>query len=189
MDLDEAHDEAEDIEMAHTGHARIEAYRRRADELTLGEPGRAVFLGYLADHLKLMKSFDEARAVYDELAADGGRSAIDARAGRFDLELQVGDEDQAAVLQKELLAAARQDTLDIDMYLYIGEALEEAGRLREALRWFTMPIRDLDPHEIDQGEYFFVHGRYRVRRELGLAMDGYDEVSQAIRNSVDPNLD
>ncbi|MFT4187391.1 MAG: hypothetical protein QM621_02275 [Aeromicrobium sp.] len=180
MDYELACDQAEEIDATLDGQERLDAYRQHADALEPGEVGRSVFLEYLADHLTMSKRYDEARSVYVELIADGGDCELDPRVGLLDVELRIGHTDQADALLKELLASARADELDLADYADIGGALEEAGEFRKAHRWFTMPLRDLDPEELEFSEVPLLHGRARVRRALGLPVDAYDEVSQAI---------
>ena len=62
----------------------------------------------------------------------------------------------------------------------IADALEEAGRLQQAMRWFTIGLRDLDPQQdlpAYEEEYALI-GRSRVRRALDLLPDHYDALAR-----------
>lgn len=48
-----------------------------------------------------------------------------------------------------------------------------------------MPLREVDPGELESGDFLLLAGRYRVRRALGLPMDAFDEETDAIREEYD----
>ena len=62
----------------------------------------------------------------------------------------------------------------------VADALEEVGRLREAMRWFTIGLRDLDPQQDLPAfeEEYALMGRSRVRRALDLPPDHYDVLAR-----------
>ena len=180
MDLDEAHDIADEIEFGLHGEAKIREYRRMLDGLQRGETGRAVFLGHLGEHLAQAGRTAEARAVFHEQIADGGDDTLDARLGLFTLEV-IEDPEAADALLAELLAAARAGELGVGDREWIGESLEEAGRLREAARWYTMVLRDVDPSDVEALPVSALEARYRVRRALDLPRDRYDDARDLTR--------
>jgi tetratricopeptide (TPR) repeat protein len=175
MDFDEASDEIDEIQQTLGLAARIDAFRRRSDELEVGEDGRAEFLACLAGELELNGDVDDARAAYLEAINDGGPTELEPRCGLLSIELTAGHDDRVTELLRELLAMARAQGLSDTEHHWVGESLEAAGRFREAMRWFTIPLRDIDPDDIEALPIALVHGRWRVRRELGLPQDAYDE--------------
>lgn len=181
MDYDEACDDAEEIEFSLTGQARLDEFRRRADQLERGETGRAVFLCHLAESLGMVDRYDEARAVMLEVIDDGGPTIIHPWCELLEIDLSLGHDNDVDVDLRELLAASRADELDPLDYEHAAESLEHAGRLRQALRWFTLGLLETDPAEVDLIPIGSLNGRYRVRRELGLPMDAYDEATEPAR--------
>lgn len=135
----------------------------------------------LAEFHELDGDLETARRVYEEAITDGGPAVLDPRAGLLDVELNSGHTDKAGSLLAELTTKARADQLDITNYEFIGETLEHHERYREAMRWFTMPLRDIDPDDIDELPIMLMNGRFRVRRILELPMDRYDVASEKVR--------
>lgn len=154
---------------------RVGEYRRLLDGLPAGHEGRAEALMYLAEELKESGRLDEARDTYWLAIHDGGRTVLDAHVGVLGLELAAGDETRVDDLLRLLLTKSRGDQLVIGDYEWIGDLLEDAGRLRQALRWFTIPLRDLQPGDVDAMPVLALNGRYRVRRALGMPEDAYDD--------------
>lgn len=175
MDYDEACEEIDEIELSLGPKERVVAFRKRLDELEPGEDGRAEFLTSLASELELMGDLDGARATYLAAIGDGGPTELEPRCGLLSVELTAGDDDRVEELLGELLAMSRAGALFSTEYEWIGDSLEEAGRFRDALRWFTIPIRDIDPEDIESLPITLLHGRWRVRRALELPHDAYDE--------------
>ncbi|MGY1702631.1 tetratricopeptide repeat protein [Geodermatophilus sp. SYSU D00766] len=97
--------------------------------------------------------------------------------------LQAGDVDAARALAEEV---RRERPSDGDVYLFIGEDYELHGDLREAHRWLTMGTRRAlgDVEDTDEVEALdaareaahLLVARRRVRRELGMAPDDWDEL-------------
>ncbi|SNS42675.1 hypothetical protein SAMN04488107_2503 [Geodermatophilus saharensis] len=97
--------------------------------------------------------------------------------------LQAGDADAARALAEEV---RRERPSDGDVYLFIGEDYELHGDLREAHRWLTMGIRralgdvedtdELQSLEAAREAAHLLVARRRVRRELGMAPDDWDEL-------------
>ena len=97
------------------------------------------------------------------------------RAGLLAVALARGDDARVDELLAELIALSRAERLVIGDYEWIAESLEDAGRLRAALRWFTIPLRDIQPGDLDLMPPLCLDGRWRVRRALDLPVDAYDE--------------
>lgn len=186
MDWDELAEEMDTLGAMPDINYRISQYRRRLADFAPGELGRAEFLSYLGDDLKLIGEFDEARQAYDEAIADGGRTVLEPHAGLLAVALAARDEATVTALLGLLMTKSRADELVVGDYEWIAEALEEAGRLREALRWFTIPLRDLQPGELTKLPIVCLNGRWRVRRSLGLPLDAYDDAYGAWRTPDDP---
>ena len=97
--------------------------------------------------------------------------------------LAVGDADAA----RELSGQVRRDhPPDVDVYLLIGEDYELHGDLREAHRWLTLGVRraldDVEDADEVAEDYAAAQAaqllvaRRRVRRELGMPADEWDEL-------------
>jgi hypothetical protein len=188
MDFDEACDEIDEIVETFEFPERITMFRNRSDELAPGEDGRAEFLTSLAGELELAEDVDGARATYLAAMADGGPTQLEPRCGLLSIELTAGDDNRVKELLQDLLSMARADTLTSLEYEWIGESLEEAGRFRDAMRWFTIPLRDFDPDDVESLPPALLHGRWRVRRALEMPHDAYDDAREVWRQ-VQPHLD
>lgn len=178
MDWDELGDELERIGDTSDRTHRLGEYRRLLTGLSAGQEGYAEVLTNLADDLTTEGSLDEAQLAYQQAVDDGGRTVLDPRVGLLDLALRRGDDERADELLAVLLARSRADELVIGDYEWIGESLEEAGRLRAALRWLTIPLRDIQPGDLDLMPIVCLDGRWRVRRALDLPVDAYDEARE-----------
>ena len=154
---------------------------QRADDLAPGTPGRAAWLVHAGEHWEMAKDFDRARSCYERAMMDGGSAWIDPRASLISLLLDQGD----AARADELLGALRQDIAANGamgpVHDWVGEALEECGRLREALRWYGAGLTYLEREDPDRVPIGCLNGRYRVRRALELPRDRYDEICEAER--------
>jgi tetratricopeptide (TPR) repeat protein len=181
-DEDEIFERLTEIDLSgFTAEEKIDAHRREADAAPPDSPAHASFSTALADHLQMGGRHDEARAVLTGILDHPARTAIHQRAALADLELEAGETQRAEELLRELLDLSRAGALEDSDHSFVGESLEEHARLREAHRWFTIPLRDLDPSDIETLDIGCVHGRYRVRRELGLPVDLYDKASEEIK--------
>lgn len=188
MDFDEACDDIDRIIETPGVNDRIEQFRSRSEALAVGEDGRAEYLTSLAGELQLIGDLDGARVSYESAIADGGRTVLEPRCGLLGVEIEAGHEDRVAEMLKAFLVQARTGTLTVTECEWIADTLEDAERYREAHRWFTIPLRDIDPFEVDDLPRGPLQGRWRVRRELGLPHDAYDESAQLIKNLTPGDL-
>ncbi|MET0953193.1 MAG: hypothetical protein ABWX57_07885 [Aeromicrobium sp.] len=174
MTWDQLCEALDEIDVEPQREQRLAEYHRLLAGFLPGQEGRAETLARLAEELGALDRTDEARATYQQAIDDGGRTILDPLVGLLDLSLQ-HQADDADDLLAQLLTRSRADQLVIGDYEWIAESLEEVGRLREALRWFTIPLRDIQPGDIDLMPIVCLDGRWRVRRALDLPVDAYDE--------------
>ncbi|MCW2769743.1 MAG: hypothetical protein JWR27_1176 [Aeromicrobium sp.] len=185
MTWDELCDALDEIGLEPQGEQRLAEYHRLLATFLPGQEGRAETLARLAEEEGALGRPDEARATYQRAIDDGGRTILDPLVGLLDLSLEHGADD-ADDLLAALLTRSRADRLVIGDYEWIGESLEEAGRVREALRWFTIPLRDIQPGDIDLMPVVCLDGRWRVRRALDLPIDAYDDAHDVWHEVNDP---
>lgn len=152
------------------------AFQTEAATLAEGEHGRTSLLVAAGEHWQMRGEYAKARRCFDEALADGGESTGGPVANLFSLALDEGDEEEATLRVRQLRDLAKQDALIADECHHVGETFEVHGRLREAMRWFTIPLAWADEDELD---YLCLTGRTRVRRALGLAADRFDVLAQA----------
>ena len=174
MELQDYHEEIESICLTGSPAERVVILRKRIEDFEHGEHGRAEFLTSLAGELNLVEDFDGAREASLAAIEDGGPTDLDPRCGLLMNELDAGDDERADTLLAELLVRVRAGSLGSVECEWIAGSLEQAGRLRQSLRWFTIPLLDVHPDDIEDVDMPALHGRYRVRRELGLPLDNYD---------------
>lgn len=175
MESQDISDEIDDIVFDMAPAQRIARLRERIAEFAPGEDGRAAFLCALAGELNMAGDLDGARTASLAAIDDGGPTTLDPRCGLLMNELHAGDQVRADEILGELLARVRAGLLGETECEWIAGSLEEADRLKDAHRWYTIPVRDIDPEDIDELPIHLLDGRYRVRRELGLPLDAYDE--------------
>lgn len=188
MDWDQLADELEEIGATPDRHYRMGEYRRLLAVLSAGEEGWAEVLTCLADDLTSEGQLDEARAMYEDAIADGGRTVLDPHIGLVSVEIQAGATERVDELLALLLARSRADKLGISEHEWIAETLEEAGRLRESLRWYTIPLRDIQPGDVTMMPIVCLNGRWRVRRALDLPLDAYDDAHEMWHSANDQSI-
>lgn len=187
--IDAIGDEADAL-MARTPPRRLApSLEQRAHDLAPGAVGRAAWLSHAGEVWEQAGERERARACYEEAASDGGPAWLDPRASLVSVLLDLGDnpaaEEHLRALRRDLsLHGARGPVHD-----FVGEALEEHGRLGEALRWFDAGITYLEREDPDGDHGSCLHGRYRVRRELGLAIDRYDLLAEELREEARSRYD
>ena len=182
VDDDEVFDQLTDIEESVPFAEKAERFEELAGTLATGENGRASFLVAAGEHWHMRREYDEARRCFETALADGGATGTSPLANLHSLALETGDEETAAALLGRLRDLARRDELVPSDCLFVAENLETQDRPREALRWFTIPLSRLDP-TLDQEDLdpYCLLGRLRVRRQLGLPVDRYDQVALALQ--------
>ena len=175
MDDDEVFDRLTEIDMSGSTR-KAEEFEALAQSLPVGEYGRASFLIAAGPHRQMRKEYDEARRCFELALEDGGESSTDPLTNLLSLALDTGDEATVLSLSAELRRMVRDDRMGADGCLFVGDSFQDHGRLREALRWFTIPLTyaDLEDDDLD---YFCLAGRYRVRRELGMPEDRIDQIA------------
>ena len=176
MEVDEFEHRIDEIEFGRYVD-KAERLFALAHEVPVGFPSRASALIASGEHHLFGRHFDEARECFELAQADGGSGPASPRARLLDLALDEGAVDDARELLRELLGRFRQGEVDVALCDYIGESLEEKEWLREASRWFSLPLTDLEPDDdLTQEERWCLRGRWRVRRRLDLPIDRYDDV-------------
>jgi len=180
---DDATLEAWEFELS--GQERIDAFGDHAATMAVGASGRAELLAMQAEFLAQDGQLEEARTVLTEALEDGGWTTMHPKIGLLEIALAQGDEAEADALLADLLVLYRDGQIEPDACVDVGEALEETGRLKQAHRWFTMPLRELDAEELESEDFLLLSGRYRVRRALGLPMDLFDEETDAMREEYE----
>ena len=157
-----------------------------------GDPGRCHVLTTASDHafmrgdveqalVHLDEADEQALVHLDEAEEDPGDELDYVRAMRISHLLVSGRLDEAEPLLAEL--RKQNEKLSATARSRVAEALEEAGLLQQAQRWFTMELRDLDPEldEPDVDERLALFGRARTRRALGQPMDAFDRLAEELR--------
>ena len=182
MTADEAPDEhpLEMLELGLRGQERIDALGVRIAAMAPGTPRRADLLIFQARLLTYSGQLDEGRAAFMAALEEGGRTMSDAVLGLLEVALRRGDDVEADRLTAELLALYRDGRLTRGDCVDVGETLENADRLKQAHRWFTMPLREVAPDRLGETALPLLQGRYRVRRTLKLPVDAYDEATEVL---------
>lgn len=175
MDWDDLSELLDDIGSTQDRAYRLDEFRQLLTSFSPGQEGRAEVLTYLADDLLRDGQLDEAQAMYQEAIDDGGRTILEPHVGLLDVALAKGDGSAADQLLQLLIDKSRANQLVVGDYEWIGDSLEEYGRLRDALRWFTIPLADIQPGHVEMMPILSLNGRWRVRRALGLPLDAYDD--------------
>ena len=176
------YDQLNDIEESVPFAEKAERFEQLAEAMAVGENGRASFLVAAGEHWQMRRQYGDARRCFEAALADGGSTGTSPVANLHSLALETGDEETATALLVQLRDLARRGELVPTDCLFIGENLETHDRLREALRWFTIPLSRLDP-TFDQEDLdpYCLLGRLRVRRLLDLPADRYDQVAIALQ--------
>jgi hypothetical protein len=181
MDLEDAYDRIDELQSTLTGDALHQALADEAAALTPGEEGRAAFLNVLGEFLLMDGEVDGARTAYQQALDDSGPTILHPLAGLLDVAFTSADEDAKEAILAELTRLVRADELTIMTCEYVGEILEKVDELRLALRWFNIPLRDIEPDDVGDDLIGILNGHYRVRRLLDLPMDRFDEASDVVR--------
>ena len=178
MHEDDVLDAMERIDFS-TSPTKAEEFEAMAASLTTGEHGRVSFLLAAGEHRQMRGEHGEARRLYDAAIADGGESPGAPLAQLLSLALETGDDARATDCTAQLRDLSRADRLVPDDYHRVGDVFRGHGRLRDALRWFSIPLSSVDPEDVDDLAWWCLLGRRQVREELGLPRDRYDQVADA----------
>lgn len=177
MDHDELLDRIEEIEVSRS-ETKAEELTALAESLPAGQPGRASALLSAGEHWLYRRAYDEARRCFDAAVADGGQTGLHPTAMLLTLAIETGDEEAVDRFARELREEVKLDRVTATTCHFVGESFEQHDRLREAMRWFTIPLTwgDLETEEPD---HLCLAARLRVRRRLGLPTDRLDEIAEA----------
>ncbi|GCD91463.1 hypothetical protein [Nocardioides sp. LS1] len=176
MHDDDVYDHLTAIDMSRSA-TKAEEFEELAGSMPVGENGRATFLLAAGQHRQMRKEYEEARRLFELALEDGGDSGTEPLANLHSLALDTGDDAAAESLSKQLRVLVREGDLGADSCHFVGDTLRSHGRLREALRWFTIPLTWAD--EDDELDDLCLVSRYHVRRELGMAEDRFDQIAAA----------
>lgn len=180
-ELDAVLDWIDDIEEGFDGHEpKIAALDHRSASAVPGSPAWAELLVTAADHRQALGQYAAAIAQLEQVRAAGVATEPSVEAHLLSAHLAAGNAAEAEALDRELRARSRETYLGDD-YNWVGESYEVAGLLKEALRWYSMANRDVDPDDIDGLEPFALTGRLRVRQLLDLSEDAYDAAARTVR--------
>jgi hypothetical protein len=160
---------------------KAEAHEEAGRAIAPGEYGRVLFLKTAAEHWLMRGEHDRARALLAGIQDAPSEGLLTTRALQLHLALTIADEAWAAALLKQLLVDFRADLVSTSTCHYVGDLLREHGDLRQAHRWLTLPLTNLDPdEELDGVEEMCVEARADVRRALGLPRDRYDALAEVL---------
>ena len=176
-------EEVEDLIDSWEFDTRVDTIVRATELLqtmAVGDPGRIDVLQVIADHHAMRGDVDAALSTLDQAggATDEQHDVLQAMRVTFLIQADRGTE-----AEPELRTLRRRGpSLPSEAIERVGDILEEAGRLREAARWFTIGLRDLDPqHDLPEaGEEYALTRRMRVRQSLGLPPDHYDTLARTV---------
>jgi hypothetical protein len=141
-----------------------------------GEVSRAELLVAAGAQYGLAGDWDAAAGCYREAVADGGECDTDPRAWLHDALLRGGRAGEAAAVRAELKAARSTNP---ELYLAVGETLEDTELLSEAIAWFTMGYHRCERADVpDFMLDLLLVGRRRTRAKLGFPPDDLDEVAE-----------
>lgn len=147
-----------------------------AGEAEPGATGRAEVYALLASRLSQSDDdLDRADRAVDAAIADGGPCTLDPRATKVAILLDQAREQEALDLATSTMRDLASRTPSALWHL--AEVLELAGHDRFAARVGTVGLRGLGlgrDARMETDEVLCLSGRYRVRRNLGLASDGFD---------------
>lgn len=177
LDVEARHDE---IEFAMRAD-KAEAHETLGRSIPQGEYGRVTFLSTAAEHWMMRGDNDRARALLEEIQDEPSEGEVAARATQLQLAFATGDKVWATALLKQLLADFRADLVTVSTCHFVGDLLRENNELRQAHRWFTLPLAYVDPDDdLDAVEEMCVRSRAQVRRQLGFPHDRFDAVADEL---------
>lgn len=187
--LDEILDEVEALGKQIPGETLAPLFEERARGISPGAPGRAAWLSHAGERWEMEGDLQRARSCYEQAAQDGGEAYLDPRAQLINVLLELGDGARADELLAQLRSDLRAGWSGRYVHEVVGEALELHGRLEEAHRWFSAGLTHAQrehPEAVDLG---CLNGRFRVRRQLGLPHDRYDELCEEYRRDYAADIE
>lgn len=171
-DLDRLEDET-----LRTGNHTETAARlaRLADEGDLVGVTRAEVLTRAGGQWQLAGESTEAATLYQRAVEDGGRVQGDARAYLADALFDLARAEEARALLERVRADEPRDPA---VYHVVAETLEAQRDLHGAHEWATdgarLVLGDEQPSQVALD--MLLRTRFRVRRDLGLPEDEYDDM-------------
>jgi tetratricopeptide (TPR) repeat protein len=178
---DDIFDEITAIEESLDDHeSKIAALEGMAAGAAPGSQRWAESLAYASEHRVQVGDFATAIAQFEAVAASGVVTDPSATVQLLIAHLAAGHQDEASAIDLELRLQSRNEHLGF-AYAMIGEAYEEAGDLKQALRWFSLSNRDIEPDDWDSIDAIALWGRQRVRQVLELPEDAYDVSARELR--------
>lgn len=143
---------------------------------------RGALLIEAGEYRTMAGDYTRAAELFDEAIALGGLDAANARVCSAEMLFDQGRDDDARAALEALRSA---EVADSDPFIQAGELLEERGELDAALAWFDLAVARIPAEEmadyratgISSEADATLHGRRRVRRALGAAVDELDELA------------
>lgn len=170
-DIDELEDEA-----LRTGeHAQTaDRLMQVAEREELDAVSRAEVLARAGGQWQLSGQPGEAATMYERAVDDGGHVQGDARAHLADALFELGRQDEARSLLKRIGADRPSDPV---VYHCVAETLEAQRDLSGAHDWATTGV-ELVLGDVTSSNSLdmLLRTRFRVRRDLGLPEDDYDDM-------------
>ena len=180
-------DEVEEITYSQPRGKEAEALEEHARSLEPGARLRAELLRAASESWFMRGHLDDALRCAEDAVSDGGPAWIDPR-GQLLGVLLAREDPRAEEVIRELRGGLR-NLADPDLLIeVVAEDLTEAGREREALRWFSIGLADIDPDDIadeDTHLHGLLGGRSRIRRSLGLGIDRFDAAAARVQHFLD----
>ena len=156
-----------------------------ADPHPRDEVSRALLLVRAGESWAAAGDTTRAVAAFRSAVEDGGDVAPDSRAYLAEALLRAGDHAEAEAL---LTTLRKERSRDAMLYVFLGEAMENAGDDSAALRWYTTGITRLEnDDEVSDDDFdLLVVDRFGVRSRLGFEPDDYDELAMDLLDDVEP---
>ena len=180
-------DEVEEVAYSQPRGHEAEALEKHARSLEPGARLRAELLRAASDWWRMDGRLDDALRCAEDAISDGGPAWIDPR-GQLLGVLLARQDPRADEVIRELRGDLRDLAAPEMLIEVVAEDLVEAGRDREALRWFTIGLADFDPDDLadeDTELHGLLSGRSRIRRSLGLDVDRFDTAAQRVQHFLD----
>ena len=185
--FDLVRDAAEEIEDDGPEGQEAERLLAAAAALEVGVEPRAECLRSAVWWLRQRGDLDQALHCAEQAVADGGTTWVDARGDVISVLLAM-DDARADEVIRELRRDLVNDPDPGILIQLVAEGLREHGREREALRWYSIGVADIDPGDIEDDAFgltLLLTDRWHLRRELGLRRDHYDLAAERVQSAMD----